>query len=90
VLQSKHLQHISERFTMKELNVREMRAAIGRLDDLVASAGELIVSRRGKAIARILPVSRRQPRPDHADLRARMPRLSSPSAALIRDERDER
>jgi hypothetical protein len=27
VLQSKHLLHISERFTMKELNVREMRAA---------------------------------------------------------------
>jgi len=75
---------------MKELNVREMRAAIGRLDDLVDAAGELIVSRRGKAIAHILPVSRRRPRPDHADLRARMPRLSTPSATLIRDECDER
>jgi antitoxin (DNA-binding transcriptional repressor) of toxin-antitoxin stability system len=75
---------------MKELNVREMRAAIGRLDELVDDAGELIVSRRGKAIARILPIAARRQRPDHADLRSRMPRLSTPSEALIRDERDER
>jgi antitoxin (DNA-binding transcriptional repressor) of toxin-antitoxin stability system len=82
--------HIGEGSLTKELNVREMRASIGRLDDLVDAAGELIVSRRGKPIARILPVSRRRQRPDHADLRARMPQLSTPSAALIRDERDER
>jgi antitoxin (DNA-binding transcriptional repressor) of toxin-antitoxin stability system len=75
---------------MKELNVREMRASIGRLDDLVDAAGELIVSRRGRPIARILPVSRRRQRPDHADLRARMPPVSTPSEDLIRDERNER
>jgi antitoxin (DNA-binding transcriptional repressor) of toxin-antitoxin stability system len=74
---------------MKELNVREMRAAIGRLDELVDDAGELTVNRRGKAIARILPIAARRQRPDHADLRARMPRLSTLSEALIRDERDE-
>jgi len=27
---------------MNELNVREMRAAIGRLDELVAEAGEVV------------------------------------------------
>lgn len=75
---------------MQELNVREMRDAIGRLDTLVEDAGELIVTRRGKAIARILPATRRKPRPDHADLRARMPRLDTPSEVLIRQERDER
>ena len=58
---------------MKELNVREMRAAIGRLDTLVDASGELIVTRGGKVIARILPVHRNQQRLDHADLRARMP-----------------
>ena len=42
---------------MKELTVREMRASIGRLDKLVEEAGELIISRRGKPIARVLPVS---------------------------------
>jgi antitoxin (DNA-binding transcriptional repressor) of toxin-antitoxin stability system len=75
---------------MKELNVREMRASIGQLDRLVAASGELIVTRSGKAIARVLPVHGQRQRPDHAELRARMPRLSTPSAQLIRDERDER
>ena len=40
---------------MKELSVREMRASIGRLDQLVGEAGELVVSRHGRPIARILP-----------------------------------
>ena len=75
---------------MKELNVREMRAAIGRLDELVNDVGELIVSRRGKPIARILPIGGARQRPDHADLRARMAPLDTPSARLIRNERDER
>ena len=43
---------------MKKLSVREMRANIGRLDELVDEAGELVISRRGKPIARVLPVSR--------------------------------
>lgn len=75
---------------MKELNVREMRAAIGQLDKLVEEAGEIIVSRRGSPIARILPVAGKRRRPDHADLRARTRRLSTSSAVLIRAERDER
>lgn len=73
------MQHLKEVNTMKELNVREMREAIGRLDTLVEDAGELIVTRRGKPIARILPATRRVPRPDHAELRARMPHLGIPS-----------
>ena len=75
---------------MKELNVREMRANIGRLDELLEEAGELIISRRGQPIARVLPVSRQRQRPDHADLRRRTALLTTPSADLIRAERDER
>ena len=75
---------------MREFNVREMRAAIGQLDKLVDEAGEIVVSRRGRAIARILPVAGARRRPDHADLRARTPQLRGPSAELIRAERDER
>ncbi|WP_159322513.1 type II toxin-antitoxin system Phd/YefM family antitoxin [Spiribacter roseus] len=75
---------------MKELNIREMRANIGRLDELVAVEGELVVNRRGKPIARILPMSEHRQLPDHADLRQRMARLQRPSAELIREERDER
>ena len=74
---------------MKILTVREMRNNLGRLDELVRSEGELLVTRHGKVIARILPVngSRRMPR--HDELRARMPRLV-PSQDLIREERESR
>lgn len=75
---------------MRELNVREMRAMLGRLDELVADAGELIIRSRGRAIARILPVERQRPRPDHAELRARTPQLATSSAERLRAERDER
>jgi antitoxin (DNA-binding transcriptional repressor) of toxin-antitoxin stability system len=67
-----------------------MRASIGRLDRLVDESGELVVTRHGKAIARIVPVGTRKTRPDHSDLRSRMPRLATPSADLISNERDER
>ena len=75
---------------MKEISVREMRASIGRLDELVLEAGELVISRYGKPIARVLPMPGRGARPDHANLRAQIPFLPEPSEALIRAERNER
>lgn len=75
---------------MKELNIREMRANLGRLDALVEQAGELIISRRGQPVVCVLPVSRRRLRPDHADLRRLTLKLTTASAVLIRAERDER
>ncbi len=74
---------------MKELNVREMRAAIGQLEEIVQAAGEITILRRGKPIARVLPVRGGGKRPDHRELRHRTGTLA-PSEALLRDERDER
>jgi prevent-host-death family protein len=73
---------------MKELNVREMRASIGRLAELVEAEGELVISQRGWPIARVLPIEQRRQAPSHADLRQRMARLQTSSAELIRAERD--
>jgi len=75
---------------MKELNVCEMRASIGRLAELVEAEGELVISRRGLPIARVLPIARRRQAPSHADLRQQTARLQTSSAELIRAERDER
>jgi len=75
---------------MKELSVRDMRANIGRLDELVAAEGELVICRHGRPIARVLPMAQRRQPPDHADLRRRMAPMPTSSAALIRAERDER
>ena len=75
---------------MQQLSIREMRSSLGQLDHLLEDAGELVLTRHGKAIARILPIRRQKKRPSHADLRRCMPYLDTVSAALIRSDRDER
>jgi antitoxin (DNA-binding transcriptional repressor) of toxin-antitoxin stability system len=74
---------------MKTLSIREMREALGQLDQLVEHEGELIVTRRGRAIARVLPFNSQRMMSSHAEHRSRMPRLS-PSAELVREDRDAR
>jgi prevent-host-death family protein len=75
---------------MKTLSIREARAALSRVDDILAEEGEVLITRRGKAVARLLPVRPRKPVPSHAELRASMRPLSVPSEVYIRAERDER
>lgn len=75
---------------MNELSVRQMRAAIGRLDKLVAESGELIITRHGRPIARVLPITDSVTRPDHAELRKQTALLETSSATLIRQEREAR
>jgi len=74
---------------MQTLNVREMRMLIGQLDQVLEKKGEIVVTRHGKPVARILPIGSPRQRPSHADIRSSMPFLEMPSAALIRAERDE-
>lgn len=74
---------------MRTLSIREMRGALGKLDEILVEEREIIVARRGRAIARVLPIHPVREMPSHADLRAQMPRLSS-SAELIREDRDAR
>jgi antitoxin (DNA-binding transcriptional repressor) of toxin-antitoxin stability system len=75
---------------MKKLTIRQMRTALTQLDEIVAHEGEIVVTRRGSAVARVLPVHRRGPMPSHADLRASMPQLNVGSEMLVRLERDSR
>ncbi|MGH7812837.1 MAG: type II toxin-antitoxin system Phd/YefM family antitoxin [Candidatus Binataceae bacterium] len=75
---------------MKTLSIREMRSALPHLDEIVAEEGELVVTRRGRPLARILPARPRRRIPSHAELRASMPLLKVPSEVLIREDRDSR
>jgi antitoxin (DNA-binding transcriptional repressor) of toxin-antitoxin stability system len=72
---------------MAKMTVRQVRAALPAIEDVVARAGEIVITRRGRAVARVLPMPGVRRAPSHAELRARMP-LLSPSAALIREDRD--
>jgi antitoxin (DNA-binding transcriptional repressor) of toxin-antitoxin stability system len=74
---------------MKELSIREMRASLGQLDRLLEREGEIVLTRRGTRVARLLPMKQNRKLPSHRDLRKRMPLLSS-SAELVRADRDER
>lgn len=75
---------------MKTLSIREMRSELGKLDQLMQIEGELLITRQGKPIARVLPIRGTRPKPSHAELRASMPRFEVASEDLIREDRDER
>jgi prevent-host-death family protein len=75
---------------MKKLSIRQVRKELAQLDELVSREGEVVVTRRGQPIARVLPLRNKQRMPSHADLRASMPRLKKGSEKHVRAERDER
>jgi antitoxin (DNA-binding transcriptional repressor) of toxin-antitoxin stability system len=75
---------------MRELSIREMREKLGSLDQLIKAEGEILITRRGIPIARLLPVKGAQLRPSHCELRSAMQRLDTPSEILVRDDRDQR
>jgi len=74
---------------MKIFSIREMRGALGKLGQLGDQEGELIVTRRGQASARVVPVKPQRVMPSHAEHRGGLPRLS-PSTELVREDRDAR
>jgi len=75
---------------MKTLSIREIRKELAHLDELVESEGEVVVTRRGRWIARLLPLRGKRRMPSHAELRAGMPRLKKGSEKHVRAGRDER
>jgi len=74
---------------MKSITVRETRQGLSRLEELLAE-GEVTITRRGKPVARLLPVGGSLPIPSHLELRESMPRLGRGSERLQRVERDAR
>ncbi len=75
---------------MKTLSIRDMRNQLGRLDCLVASEREIIITRHGTPIARLLPIQSIKQKPSHDELRNTLPHLDVASEVLQRDERQQR
>ena len=75
---------------MRSLSIREVRAALGNIEKIVENEGELLITRHGKPVARIVPVERTRPMPSHKELRDSLPFQEVPSSVLIREDRDAR
>jgi len=75
---------------MRSLSIREVRAALARLEEIVEAEGELMITRHGRPVARIVPVERPREMRSHKDLRDSMPFQEVPSQILIRQDRDAR
>ena len=50
---------------MKSISIREVRAELAQLDELLLREGEVVVTRRGRPIARLLPVRSQRAMPSH-------------------------
>jgi antitoxin (DNA-binding transcriptional repressor) of toxin-antitoxin stability system len=73
---------------MKEINIREARQALSRLERLLEEEEELTITRRGEAIARVSRIGRKRRIPSHKGLRNALPRLRKKSETMIREDRD--
>lgn len=75
---------------MRRMSIREIRAELGRLGEVLENEGEVVVTRHGRPIARVLPLGPPRQRPRHDELRASMPRLERGSEEAVRADRDAR
>jgi prevent-host-death family protein len=78
--------------TMVTVNLVQAKAHLSELLDKVEAGEEVIITRHGRAVAQLRPVSRgRNPLmlDDLAAFRATMPPLRRASAELLREARDE-
>lgn len=77
---------------MLTVNLARAKACLSELLDKVEAGEEVVITRRGKAVARLSEVGQsKKPLPlaDLVEFRRTMPKLSRPSAEMLRELRDE-
>lgn len=75
---------------MRTVTIREAREGLSHPEQLFAGNDEVIVTRRGEPVARILPIA---PKPSLGSLRnflASQPVQTIPSEALLVEDREDR
>ena len=78
---------------MVTVNLARAKARLSELLDQLEAGEEVLVTRRGRAVAHLSPAVRpKKPLPlrELAEFRAAMPRLRRPAADLMREARDDR
>lgn len=73
---------------MRQMSIRQLREALTSLEEIVDREGELVVTRHGRPLAKVVGLNPCRKAPSHADLRASIGRMSVGSEELIRQDRD--
>ena len=76
---------------MKKAGIREARQNLSALIEEVKKGREIVITDRGRPVARLVPVQRRsrKPFPDLAEFRLRMPKVEPPVSLAVLEEREE-
>ena len=72
---------------MRNMSIRELRESLSSISEIVERDGEVVLTRHGHALVRLVPLNPSHSAPSHADLRAGMPRMTVPSEELVRADR---
>ncbi len=75
---------------MVTVNLAKAKARLSELLDKVEAGEEIIITRHGRPVAHLSPVSKpKMPLRSLAAFRAKMPKWRRPSVELLREARDE-
>ena len=77
---------------MKKAGIREARQNLSALIDEVKKGREIVITERGKPVARLAPLEKRSrlPFPDLTEFRKRMPTLDPPMSQTVIEDREDR
>ena len=75
---------------MRTAGIREVRQDLTSLLDDVRKGREVIITDRGRAIARIVPIAQRKPIPDLSAFRERIGDLGVSLSQAVIDDREDR
>lgn len=75
---------------MRTITIREAREGLSHPEQLFATDDEVIVTRRGEPVARILPIETQPRLRSLKDFLASQPLQTVPSEALLAEDREDR
>lgn len=74
---------------MKHVGIKQARQELPDLIDRAESGEEIVITRQGRAVAKLVPAPKAQkPLPSLAEFRKAISRDGTPAADLVRQERD--
>lgn len=82
--------HVTQSSGMHTAGVREARQHLSTLLDMVRKGREVMITERGRPVARLAPVERTRAFPDLAEVRRTSPRLDPPLSQSLIDDREDR